>query len=263
MNQFGDLTAFRGYFNLSTQHGNCYDPPEREMRGIGMRTSTLICTLLLLATSSVLLAVGTEEEQFRGHVEEANRAEMDVSFDEYRDILSKLGSSNRRSRIDEPDDRIASSLHRFAPNTPGNVLLWLGILVLIIVIVFFIRQIRRNLITVSRDAADTSLKDAVVTERAALSQSEAAAASHNFRDALRYLYLSAILHLQEQGILTYDKSLTNLEYLHTLQMRVELQDALRPVIQVFDDVWYGYKPCNAGTIENYRELLQKVYLTSG
>ena len=238
-----------------------------------MRKITFICTLFLLATTSVLLVAGKaavkEDGRFREDVS-ANRAEMDVSFDEYRDILSKLGSSNRRSRIDqrssridEPDDGITSSLHRLAPNTPGNVLLWLGILVLIVVSVFFIWQIRRNLITVSRDAADTSSKDAVVTERAALSQSEAAAASHNFRDALRYLYLSAILHLQEQGILTYDKSLTNLEYLHTLQMRVELQDALRPVIQVFDDVWYGYKPCNADTIENYRGLLQKVYLTSG
>ena len=64
-------------------------------------------------------------------------------------------------------------------------------------------------------------------------------------------------------MLTYDKSLTNLEYLHTLQTHAELQDALRPAIQVFDDVWYGYKPCNAGTIGNYRALLEKVYLVTG
>ncbi len=206
---------------------------------------TPICAILLLATTAILFAVETEEGRFREEVE-ANRTEMDVSFEKYEDILSKL----------------------LSPNTPWDInlkymLFGLGLLVLIGVTVFFIQQIRRNLITEARDKVAESSMDTVATEQAALTQSEAASASHNFRDALRFLYLSAILHLRERGILTYDKSLTNLEYLHTLQTHAELQDALRPAIQVFDDVWYGYKPCNADTIANYRELLQKVYLTSG
>ncbi len=233
-----------------------------------MKKGILMCAILLFSTTSLLPAVVTEKERFRREVE-ANRTEMVVSFEEYHEILSKLDSPNKRrtdkrpdSRDDEPDDRSIGLLRHFLRNTPGNALLWLGFLVLAGVAFFFVRQIRRNLITEAQDSADEFSKSAVVTERAALSQSETAAASQDFRDALRYLYLSAILHLQERGILTYDKSLTNLEYLHALQMRVELQDALRPVIQVFDDVWYGYKPCNADTIENYRELLQKVYLMS-
>ena len=233
-----------------------------------MKKGILICAILFLPTTSLLLAVVTEEERFRREVE-ANRTEMVVSFEEYHEILSKLDSPNKRrtdkrpdSRDDEPDDRSIGLLRHFSRDTPGNALLWLGFIVLAGVTFFFVRQIRRNLITEARDAEDDFSKDTIVTERAALNHSEMAAASHNFREALRFLYLSAILHLQERGILTYDKSLTNLEYLHALQMRVELQDALRPVIQVFDEVWYGYKPCNADTIENYRALLQKVYLTS-
>ena len=210
-----------------------------------MRKTTFICTLLLLATTSVLFAVGTEEVQFREHVE-ANRSEMNVSFEQYEEILSEL----------------------LSPDTPWDfnlkyVLFGLCLLVLSGVAVFFIRQIRRNLINEVRNQVAESTMDTVATERAALAQSEAAAASQNFRDALRFLYLSAILHLQEQGILTYDKSLTNLEYLHTLRTHATIQNALRPAIQVFNDVWYGFKPCNANTIENYRELLQKVYLVSG
>jgi hypothetical protein len=210
-----------------------------------MRKITFICALLLLATTSVLFAVGTEEEQFREDVK-ANHTEMGVSFEKYEDILSKL----------------------LSPDTPWDinlkyVLFGLGLLVLSGVTVFFIRQISRNMIIEVRDLADEPSMDGVLTERAALVQSEAAAASHNFRDALRFLYLSAVFHLQEKGILTYDKSLTNLEYLHTLQTHAELQDALRPAIQIFDDVWYGYKPCNAGTIGNYRALLEKVYLVTG
>ena len=193
----------------------------------------------------MLSADVAEEEPFRKHVQ-ANRSELDISFEEYEEKLSKL----------------------LSPYVPWDInikyaLFGLGVLVLSSAAIFFVRQIRRNLIIEVRDAADESSMDGRLTERAAITQSEAAAASHNFRDALRFLYISAILHLHEKGILIYDNSLTNLEYLQTLQTHAELQDALRPAVQVFDDVWYGCKPCDADTIGNYRELLQRVYLLSG
>ena len=58
-------------------------------------------------------------------------------------------------------------------------------------------------------------------------------------------------------MLTYDKSLTNLEHLRTLGAHTEIQRALRPAIQVFDDVWYGHKPCDTDTTDKYREMLKK------
>ena len=219
-----------------------------------MKNRIPICVILLLATASVLFAAETEMQRFREEVE-ANHADMDVSFTEYEDILSKLFSLH---------DRRTSTLPHFLIGIgAADALLWIGCLVLICLTLFFIQQIRKNLVAEVGHEVTESEMDGVTTVQAALTQSEIAVTSHNFRDALRFLYLSAILRLQERGILTYDKSLTNLEYLHTLQAHAELQEALRPVIQVFDDVWYGYKPCNAETIANYRELLQKVYLTNG
>ena len=218
-----------------------------------MRNRIPICVILLLAIASMLFAAETEMQQFREEIE-ANHANMDASFKEYEDILSKLFSL---------PDRRTGTFRSLTGIGAADVLLWLGCLILICLTLFFILQIRRNLVVEVRDKVTESEMDNVTTAQGALTQSEVAATSHNFRDALRFLYLSAILHLQERGILTYDKSLTNLEYLHTLQAHSELQEALRPVIQVFDDVWYGYKPCNADTIANYRELLQKVYRTNG
>jgi hypothetical protein len=203
-----------------------------------------MCAILFLTTIPVLFAVETEERRFREEVE-ASRDKMEVSFAEYEDILSKLLAPRRYMDINLK-----------------HVLLTLGCLLLIGVSIFFIQQIRGNLVTEARDEMTESAMESVATERAALTQSEKAAASQNFREALRFLYLSAVFHLQERGILTYDKSLTNLEYLHTLQTRAELQNALQPAIQVFDDVWYGYKPCDAATVADYREMLKKVYLTS-
>ena len=218
-----------------------------------MRNRIPICVILLLAAASMLLAAETEMQRFREEIE-ANHANMDVSFKEYEDILSKLFSLH---------DRRTGTFRSLIGIGTADALLWLGCLILIGLTFFFIQQIRRNLVVEVGDKATESEMDNVTTAQAALTQSEVAATSHSFRDALRFLYLSAIFHLQERGILTYDKSLTNLEYLYTLQAHAELQEALRPVIQVFDDVWYGYKPCNADTIANYRELLQKVYLTNG
>ena len=192
-------------------------------------------------------------QRFREEVE-ANHANMDASFKQYEDILSKLFSLH---------DRRTGTFRSLIGIGMADALLWIGCLMLIGLTLFFIQQVRRNLVAEVGDKVTKSEMGNVTTAQAALTQSEIAVTSHNFRDALRFLYLSAILHLQERGILTYDKSLTNLEYLHTLQANVELQEALRPVIQGFDDVWYGYKPCNADTIANYRELLQKVYLTNG
>ena len=218
-----------------------------------MRSRISIFVILLLVIGSVLFAAETEMQRFREEVE-ANHANMDVSFKEYEDILSKLFALH---------DRRTDTFRSLIGIGTADVLLWIGCLMLIGLTLFFIQQIRRNLVAEVGDKGTEAEMDNVTTAQAALTQSEIAVTSHNFRDALRFLYLSAILHLQERGILTYDKSLTNLEYLHTLRANVELQEALRPVVQVFDDVWYGYKPCNADTIANYRELLQKVYLTNG
>ena len=206
---------------------------------------TPICAILFLTAIPVLLAAETEEQRFKQEVE-MSRDKMEVSFDEYEDILTKLLAPRRHMDI---------SLR--------HVFITLGCILLVGVSIFFIQQIRGNLVAEARDEATESTMENVGTEQAALTQSEKAAESKNFREALRFLYLSAIFHLQERGMLTYDKSLTNLEHLRTLGAHTEIQRALRPAIQVFDDVWYGHKPCDTDTIDKYREMLKNVYLTSG
>ncbi len=171
---------------------------------------------------------------------------MDVSFEKYQTILSKLRRHNDMGWDVEF----------------SKVLLVLGIIALAAAVIFFGRKIRSNLITEARDKAPDLALETLATEKAALAHAETAEAASDFRHALRFLYLSAILHLQERGRLTHDKSLTNWEYLRALQTDTELQRALLPAIQVFDEVWYGYQPCNAETVANYRELLKEVYRTN-
>lgn len=206
-----------------------------------MKKSVCVDIIIYLMAVSQLFAMTVEEQTFREELEA--RAEMDVSYEEYRKVLAK---------ILEPRSGWDADLR--------YVLFPLGTIALGIVVAFFIRQIRMNLIVEARDDVSGTPQDRVETERAALAHAETAEASKDFRGALRFLYLSAILHLQERGVLPYDKSLTNREYLHQSQEDVDLQATLGHAVTVFDEVWYGHKLCDAETVANYRDLLQKVYV---
>ena len=205
-----------------------------------MRKRVCVGVIICFITLSQIFALTVEERTFREELEA--RTEMEISYEKYREALAK---------ILEPRGRWDADLR--------YVLFPLGAIALGIVIAVFIRQIRRNLIIEARDDVSGTTQEQVETERAALARAETAEASNDFRSALRFLYLSAILHLQERGVLPYDKSLTNREYLHQAQVDIDLQARLGPAVTVFDEVWYGHKPCDAETVADYRNLLQEVY----
>ena len=98
-----------------------------------------------------------------------------------------------------------------------------------------------------------------VTEKAALEQAQDFERHSDFREAIRALYLALLLHLHEQGVLSYAKSLTNREYLQELKTYPVLQKVLQPIVYIFDDVWYGYKSCDSEMLAEYRGLVQKSY----
>ena len=205
-----------------------------------MKISIGICMIMSLMSLPVLLALAAEEDVLREELE-THRSRTEVSYEKYRDELEKLLNPRKW----DADLRY--------------VLFPLGAIALGVVIIFFIQQIRMNLISEAHDEVSETELEQVETERAALARAETAEAASDFRGALRFLYLSAILHLQERGVLPYDKSLTNREYLHQAQADIDLHTALGPAVTVFDEVWYGHKPCDAETVASYRDLLQKVY----
>ena len=193
-----------------------------------------------LSFSVPLTITAAEEQAFREELE-AHRSGAGVSYKKYREDLEKI----LNPRVWDTDLRY--------------ILFPLGAAALGAMVIFFVRQIRMNLVSEARDEVTETALERLETEKAALAHAETAEAASDFRGALRYLYLSAILHLQERGVLPYDKSLTNREYLHQAQDDSDLHAALGPAITVFDEVWYGYKPCDAETVANYRNLLQSVY----
>ncbi len=78
----------------------------------------------------------------------------------------------------------------------------------------------------------------------------------SYRGAVRSLYLSALLSLEEADLVAHDRTLTNRELLArtgAAPTGVTIQPAMQPVVQGFDDVWYGEVEPDAASYATYEE----------
>lgn len=74
----------------------------------------------------------------------------------------------------------------------------------------------------------------------------------DYRAAVRQLYLAALLTLQEQRIASRDRSLTNREVLARVPAEHPTHAHLEPIVEVFDDVWYGVHEPDDATFTRYQ-----------
>lgn len=80
----------------------------------------------------------------------------------------------------------------------------------------------------------------------------------DYRSAVRYLYLSLLLLLDERGLLRYDRSKTNREYLRNVRGSAELSTILTDVVDVFDRTWYGFQPLSSAEYNHYAAQVEQL-----
>lgn len=93
--------------------------------------------------------------------------------------------------------------------------------------------------------------DESLTAVVALKRAQRLSAAGDYRTAVRYLYLSSLLLLEERGLLRYNRSLTNREYLRSLAHMPQLAAVFRDIVEVFDRVWYGFQPLDQAQYDRY------------
>lgn len=141
----------------------------------------------------------------------------------------------------------------------GRILLMIGAAILLLLVLFFIsRTLSRSLVQDAQLAAEGSEGEGMLTSKGAIQRAQTLSTQGDYRNAIRYLYLSSLLVLDEQGLLRYDRSRTNREYLRSLSSHPELANPLRDVIEVFDRVWYGFESVDEQTYESYREHVEEL-----
>ena len=134
----------------------------------------------------------------------------------------------------------------------GRDLLKIAAVLFFLFALFFIsRGLSRSLAQEAELAAEESENDETLTSKGALKRAETLSMQGDYRNAVRYLYLSSLLVLDEQGLLRYDRSRTNREYLRSVSSKPELAKPLHDVIEVFDRVWYGFENVDEQTYQSY------------
>jgi hypothetical protein len=155
-------------------------------------------------------------------------------------------------------EQIFRPLGRIGAGT-GNTIAWIiaivGLALLAGVVVYLVRGLRRNLVA---DAQIDDDPEANLTAKTARDQASGLARGGDYRTAVRYLYISALLWLDERNLMRYDRALTNREYLDRVRENPELRAHMAPIVDTFDRVWYGHLPIDAEAFAAYQEQVEQL-----
>lgn len=156
-------------------------------------------------------------------------------------------------RLFSPFDNVGS----VPGNAIGQMIVIVGGLLVVGVLIYWGLGLRRSL-TPEAQIAVADDPEANLTANSAFQQASNLARGGDHRTAVRYLYLSSLLWLDERGLLRYDRALTNHEYLERLRDNAELRTQLVPIIETFDRVWYGYAPLDAQGFAAYQQQVERL-----
>lgn len=126
------------------------------------------------------------------------------------------------------------------------------------VLVFVFRTLFVDFIKESKINGEEDGESEPLTSDAAFERAQQLSRGGDYRSAVRYLYLSSLLLMDERGVLRYDRSKTNREYLRSVANSPELAQPLEEVIEVFDNVWYGYHSLEEDTFKHYSDRVEEL-----
>ena len=194
----------------------------------------------------------------------------DQAFAQLGEILArpefapKVEPETRESPLQRAAESLGRTLGRWLGRVweqPGvnYVLTGLGLAAVLAVLIYFFRGAWRQWITEGRGKRDgvTGAEESLSSGEAA-GRAQALSASGDYRQAVRYLYLSTLLWLDERRLLRYDPTLTNREYLRQVAGQGGLHQALSPVVDLFERVWYGFVPLDSRGYTVYAQQVARV-----
>jgi hypothetical protein len=130
--------------------------------------------------------------------------------------------------------------------------------VVIVLLSYWLQRLLRAFVRDARLAKEGSDDDLPSTAAEARQQARAAAQSGLYRDAVRRLYLAALLQLAEHDLITYERSLTNREVLVRVPDASPIRPHLEPIIATFDQVWYGVREPDQATFHAYEQEIDQL-----
>ena len=147
----------------------------------------------------------------------------------------------------------AASAGQAVSTFAGWGIIVVGSLLLALLLSYWLRGLLGGILTDSAARAHTAGSDGPATAAEAREQASAQAHGGAYRQAVRSLFLSALLHLRENGLLQHVENQTNREVLASLPPHSPARPHLEPVVETFDRVWYGIREPDEQTFNAYRQ----------
>lgn len=183
-------------------------------------------------------------------------------------VLAGPAFQLRESLLDRLRSWLAEFLVRFFPTPPAQpgpitpaaptvlaVIGWSAVagaaLVLFLLLSRWLRTLLQAFVADATLGGTDEAGEPATAAEARVSASRSAQAG-NYRSAVRHLYLAALLILQEQRIVSRDRSLTNREVLARVPAAHPVRAHLKPIVEIFDEVWYGVHEPDSATFTRYQ-----------
>lgn len=133
-----------------------------------------------------------------------------------------------------------------------------GLVALMAAFLFVLRSVLGDIVADEESLAADADGSSPVNADQALAQAHSHSRRGDYRSAVRYLYISSLMLLEERELLRYDRTQTNQEYLRSVAGRPELAAILRDVIDVFDRVWYGFQSLDEQAFAHYAGRVEQL-----
>jgi len=138
----------------------------------------------------------------------------------------------------------------------GWTILGVGAILLIWLLSLWLQKLLASFVQSDGERASDKGDAEPQTAAQARQQAQQLANAGSFREAVRRMYLAALLTLHERNLLYYDRSNTNREVLATVRHQPQLYAHLQPLVETFDDVWYGVHEPDRATFDRYVQAVQ-------
>lgn len=140
----------------------------------------------------------------------------------------------------------------------GRLTLWLIVLAGIVLIIYLLRKVFPFWKIVVGDAKNEEILHPAFSRSTShdfLLAAEEKAGQGDFRGALRGIYISALLEMNDRQLICYDPTKTNSEYLREVEEKASgLREPFKSLVKLFECKWYGLEQCGREDFQKGKAL---------
>lgn len=173
----------------------------------------------------------------------------------------------------ERDDKETIRTPAFGGEMAGaNVVMIVIVVALVGLLVFLLLQFRNKHQEVEAEGEQSSFGEEALSSdpMSALSKrpetwaglADELAAKGEFREAIRHLYLALLSHLHRAGVIDYDPTRSNWDYLFGFKGQGQSKSAFRELTRRFDFAWYGNVDVTEAAYQTFRTIVQPLLTTA-